>query len=168
MSGVIGEEGAGEGESIEDENDTTHVDVLIATQMLFLNNFCEPLCQQGNETLICLYKCVIMPKKGDLMLIGVKPENEERMALIQKHIVLATCAMFYNHGQVAVKFFQEHSTHFNAFLRMIRKLLPLGLAEYGQSGHLSTYEVKLLVCGLSKAFFRANWDDLPFQNAEDF
>ena len=51
---------------------------------------------------------------------------------------------------------------------MIHKLLPLGLAEYGQNGHLSTYEVKLLVCGLSKAFFRAKWDDLPFQNSEDF
>lgn len=73
MSDNTGERIVAEGETIEDPNDMTHVDVLIATQMLFLNNFCETLCQQVNETLICLYKCIIVPKKGDITLIGVNP-----------------------------------------------------------------------------------------------
>ena len=51
---------------------------------------------------------------------------------------------------------------------MVHTLLPLALGEHGQNGLLSTYEVKLLVCGLSKAFFRASWNDLPFQSTEDY
>lgn len=82
-----------------------HTEVLIATQMLYLNNFCEPLCQQVNETLICLYKSVVR-NEGSITISGVSPENEEATALVKKHIVLTTCVMFYNHGQVAIEFFQ--------------------------------------------------------------
>ena len=73
--------------------------------MLFLNNFCELLCQQVNETLICLFKCIVVPQKGDIIVAGISPENKEMMALVKKHIVLAISAMFYNHGQVVVEFF---------------------------------------------------------------
>lgn len=51
---------------------------------------------------------------------------------------------------------------------MVHSLLPLRLAEYGQNVHLSTYEVKVIVCGLSKAFLRAGWSDLPFRSEEEF
>ena len=85
----------------------THTELLIATQMLFLNNFIEPLCQQVNETLVCLYKSVIKPPRGqgDIAITGVDQEKEEDVALVKKHLVLATCAMFYNHCQAAVEFF---------------------------------------------------------------
>ena len=155
-------------EEVIDEYDMTHAEVLVATQMLYLNNFSEPLCQQVNETLVCLYKCVQCPSHGDITIHGVSIDNEEMNTLIKKHLALTTCAMFYNHGQVAVEFFKEHTDAFKSFLQMVHSLLPLGLTEYGTRGHFSTYEVKLLVCGLSKAFFRQNWNDLPFKNDAEY
>ena len=61
-----------------------------------------------------------------------------------------------------------NADHFNAFLQMVHGILPLELADYGHKVHLSTYEVKLLVCGLSKAFFRVGWTDLPFKSEDEF
>ena len=46
--------------------------------------------------------------------------------------------------------------------------MPLDIASYGLNGHFSPYEVKLLVCGLSKAVFRKSWEVLPFSSEEAY
>ena len=91
-------------------------------------------------------------------------EDEAQMSIIRKHIVLTTCAMFYNHEQAVIDFFQSYHPNFEYFLIMVHDLLPTDITSYGRNGHFSTYEVKLLVCGLSKALFRKDWTVLPFNS----
>ena len=51
---------------------------------------------------------------------------------------------------------------------MVHDLLPTDITSYGINGHFSTYEVKLLVCGLSKALFRKDWVVLPFATEKEY
>ena len=135
--------------------------------MLFLNNFAEPLCKQVHDTLVSLYKCLLIKKKVPLpQIVGV--EDEAQMKIIRKHIVLTTCAMFYNHERAVIDFFQSYHPHFEYFLLMVHELLPTDITRYGLNGHFSTYEAKLLVCGLSKAIFRKDWELLPFGTEEAY
>ena len=76
--------------------------------------------------------------------------------------------MFYNHEQAVIDFFQSYHPNFEYFLIMVHDLLPTDITNYGRNGHFSTYEVKLLVCGLSKALFRKDWVILPFKTEEEY
>ena len=52
------------------------------------------------------------------------------------------------------------------FLFLVKTVLPsdLGALSNGKVPHMSAYEVKLIVCGLSRAFFgRANSIDVPVE-----
>ena len=81
---------------IPTEDRMSHLEILVAVQMLFLNSFAEPLCKQVHDTLVSIYRCLLIKKKALLpIVIGV--EDEAQACIIRKHIVLATCAMFYNH-----------------------------------------------------------------------
>ena len=91
--------------------------------------------------------------------------GDGRVELIKHHVTLLACAMFYNFGQMVMELFNEEQKHFSTFCFLVERVLPSSLNALESDGsvpYLSTYEVKLLVCGLSRAFFgRQNSVSIP-------
>ena len=139
------------------------IEILIATQLLFLNNFCEPVCKRAKQVL----KVVLdhFRLDVDVLNVGQKVEGENfplldrgdgKIELIKHHVTLLACGMFYNFGQMIQELFNEEQKHFATFCYLVERVLPSSLNALEPDGtvpYLSTYEVKLLVCGLSRAFF---------------
>lgn len=62
----------------------------------------------------------------------------------------------YNFGQMIIELFNEEPKHFGTFCYLVEHVLPSSLNALEPDGTvpgISTYEAKLLVCGLSRAFF---------------
>ena len=148
------------------------IELLIASQLLFLNNFCEPVCKRAKQVL----KVVLdhFRLDVDVLNVGQKVEGQSfplvdrgdgRVELIKHHVTLLACAMFYNFGQMVMELFNEEQKHFSTFCFLVERVLPSSLNALESDGsvpYLSTYEVKLLVCGLSRAFFgRQNSVSIP-------
>ena len=74
---------------------------------------------------------------------------------LRLNIVLLTCVMLYNFGYLIMELFNEEPYHFDTFIYMVRRAIPSDISalQNGKVPHMSPYEVKILVCGLSRAFF---------------
>ena len=74
---------------------------------------------------------------------------------LKLNIVLLTCVMLYNFGYLIMELFNEEPYHFETFNYMVKRAVPSDISalQNGKVPHLSPYEVKILVCGLSRAFF---------------
>lgn len=145
------------------KNSSLLIELLIGTQLLFLNNFCEPVCKRAKQVL----KVVLDHFRLDVdtLFVGQKVEGRSfpledhgdgQLELIRHHITLLACAMLYNFGQMVIELFNEEPKHFATFCYLVERALPTSLNALEPDGsvpNLSTYEVKLLVCGLSRAFF---------------
>ena len=96
--------------AVQFEETAGHVlEVLIAAQLLFLNNFTEPLCKKAKHVLKTIFDRLRLDHNNEL-IIGetVVQENGENINYplfsppggltnqMKLNIVLLTCAMLYN------------------------------------------------------------------------
>ena len=110
-----------------------------------------------------IYDCFRL--EVDTLCVGQKVEGQSyelrdlkdgTAELVQHHVTLLTCAMTYNFGQIVNELFNEEPKQFATFCFLVERDLPSSLNALEADGTvpgLSTYEAKLLVCGLSRAFF---------------
>ena len=67
--------------------------------------------------------------------------------------------MLYNFGQMVIELFNDEPAHFATFCYLVERVLPSSLNALEPDNTiptLTTYEAKLYVCGLSRAFFGRN------------
>ena len=150
------------------------IELLLGAQLLFLNNFSEPLCKQAKTVLKAVFENLTV--ENQILIVGKKEngrdynlqEREDGLAdQIKLNVVLFCCAILYNFELLAIELFNEEPRHFQTFCYLVRTVLPSDLQSLSKNGlvpHMSPYEVKLIVCGLSRAFFgRANSVDVPVE-----
>ena len=84
------------------------LEVLIATQLLFLNNFCEPLCKKAKQVLKTIFDKLTLVK-GELIVGESIPDEasgevtsyplfetkEGITKQIKLNVILVSCAMLY-------------------------------------------------------------------------
>ena len=145
------------------------LEVLIATQLLFLNNFSEPLCKKAKQVLKTIFDKLTLVK-GELIVgesipdeatgeVTTYPLFETKEGItkqIKLNVILVSCAMLYNFCQLTVELFSEQQSSFETLCHLVKTMIPSdlsALAEGDRIPNLSSYETKLLVCGLSRVFF---------------
>ena len=75
---------------------------------------------------------------------------------IKLNVVLLSCVMLHNFGQMIMELLNEDERFFQTFIFLVETVLPSSLNSLDTSGKvpfMSVYETKILVCGLSRAFF---------------
>lgn len=139
------------------------IELLIGCQLLFLNNFCEPLCKKSKQILSTIFD--MLRFDGTSIMVGDRIDGESYELLnkndglteqILLNVTLLVSAISYNFNQMLVEQFNEQPKHFATFCHLIEQAMPSSLNALESDGTVpcrSSYETKLLVCGLARVFY---------------